>query len=63
MGVGERQSRYGAHVDTVKTTYVKREDNGKLAGTQTEHWDDRVDANILAPTIIKNSRTGEVTTS
>ena len=31
---------------TSKTTRVRRDTDGKLGGTTTEHWDGRVDANI-----------------
>lgn len=37
--VGHMQHRGQSH-----TRVVQREDDGKTAGTQTEHWDDHVDA-------------------
>lgn len=49
IGVGERQHRFGRHVGTAKTIVVPREDNGRPAGTQTEHWSGRVDAKAYAP--------------
>lgn len=61
IGVGERQNRYGRHAGTSKEILKYREDNGKLGGKQIEHWDGRVDANILAPMIVRNATTGEVT--
>lgn len=51
IGVGERQVRYGVLAGTVKDIPVFREDNGQLGGKQTEHWDGRVDATIIAPTL------------
>lgn len=35
--------------DTSRTWVVKRDDNGKTAGTQTEHWDGRIDATVRPP--------------
>ena len=60
MGVGEKNGRFGVHVGTVKETPVYREDNGKLGGKQTEHWNGRVDATIIAPTLVKDAKTGEI---
>lgn len=51
IGVGERQYRYGRYVGKSKTTPVRRDDNGKVGGYQTEHWSGRVDAKVLADTI------------
>jgi len=34
---------------TRRTTVVLRDDNGKPAGTQTEHWDGRIDATVTPP--------------
>lgn len=51
IGVGERQVRYGVHAGTAKDIPVYREDNGRLGGKQTEHWDGHVDATIIAPTL------------
>lgn len=59
IGVGQQQYKFGVLAGTDKETLVRREDNGKIGGKQTEHWDGRVDATIIAPTIIKNLSTGE----
>lgn len=32
-----------------RVTPVAREDNGKLSGYLTEHWNDRIDALVLSP--------------
>lgn len=32
---------------TTNVRPVPRDDNGKLAGYQTEHWSDRVDAHVM----------------
>lgn len=60
MGVGERQVRYGRHAGTSRIEVVRRDDNGRKAGTQTHHWDGRVDATIVPPTITRNLTTGAV---
>lgn len=63
IGVGERQNRYGRHAGTEKTTVVPREDNGKPAGKQVEHWSGRVDATAFAPSppVIKiDGKTGKI---
>jgi hypothetical protein len=60
IGVGERQVKYGVHAGRSIEIPKFREDNGKLGGKQTEHWDGRVDATIIAPTVVQNIRTGEV---
>lgn len=60
MGVGERQVNYGVLAGGSVEIPKYREDNGKLGGKQVEYWDGRVDATILAPTVVKNMRTGEV---
>ena len=59
VGVGESSVRYGVHVGTAKETPIYRED-GKLGGKQVNHWDGHQDATIIAPTLVKNLRTGEV---
>jgi len=64
--VGVGQPAIQRHLDRAgdtKDVLIKREDNGKLSGKQTYHKDGRVDATIIAPTIIKNLVTGEVTSS
>lgn len=60
IGVGEKQVNYGVHAGTSLEIPKYREDNGKLGGKQVEHWDGRVDATIIAPTIVKNLTTGEI---
>lgn len=60
VGVGERQVRYGVHAGTSQDIPAYREDNGELGGKHTHHWDGRVDATIVAPTLNFNARTGEV---
>jgi hypothetical protein len=43
-----------------KTTIIQRDDNGKIAGKQTEHWDDHVDAVAHAPALrVKAKMVGE----
>lgn len=40
---------------TSNTTVVIADDGehrGKPAGTQTEHWNDRVDAHVVPPTVV-----------
>lgn len=63
IGSGEKQFVYGKHVGTAKDILIYREDNGKLGGKQTEHWDGHVDATVIAPHVKKNLTTGEVTSS
>lgn len=60
IGVGERQVNYGVHAGGSIEIPKFREDNGHLSGKQVEHWDGRVDATVIAPTLVKNIRTGEV---
>lgn len=60
VGIGERQHVYGKHAGSAKEYPIYREDNGKLGGKQVEHWDGHVDATIIAPTLVKNTTTGEV---
>jgi hypothetical protein len=36
----------GRHKGTTKTWAVRDETNGKVGGYQTEHWNDRVDADV-----------------
>lgn len=59
MGVGARQVPFGRHAGTAHVETVRREDNGKVGGQQIHHWDGRVDATIIAPTLVKNMTTGE----
>lgn len=40
---------------TSNTTEVVADDGerrGRIVGTQTEHWDDRKDANVFAPAVV-----------
>lgn len=49
IGVGERQVGF-RHMGTARTEVVRREDNGKVGGEYTHHWDGRVDATVFAET-------------
>lgn len=49
IGVGERQVGF-RHLGTSRTETVRREDNGKVGGQYTHHWDGRVDATVFAET-------------
>lgn len=62
IGVGERQVVYGRHAGTSRDIPVRREDNGKVGGKQTEHWDGSVDATAKVDTIraVFDRKTGEV---
>lgn len=60
IGVGERQNRYGKHAGSAQEIPIYREDDGKLGGKQTKHWDGREDATIIAPTLVKDAVTGEI---
>ena len=59
IGVGQPSRAFGRLAGTSKDTLVRRHDTGEVGGKQTEHWDGRVDATIVAPTIIENLSTGE----
>lgn len=59
IGVGQPARAFGRLAGTSKDTLVRREDTGVVGGKHTEHWDGRVDATIVAPTIIKNLSTNE----
>lgn len=62
VGVGERQHVYGRHVGKTKSTLIPREDNGKLAGKQTEHWNGSVDCTVYPETkeLRLNTKEGRV---
>lgn len=47
IGVGERQVGSRLH-GTSLVVPVQREDNGKVGGQYTHHWDGRVDATVYA---------------
>jgi len=32
---------------TTKTTKIRRDSDGQFGGVQTEHWDGRLDANVV----------------
>lgn len=49
IGVGERQHVYGRVAGTDERIPVRREDNGRKAGEQINHWDGSVSA-IAMPT-------------
>lgn len=61
IGVGEKQHRYGRHAGKAQTLPVKREDNGKIGGEITKHWDGRQDATVFAPQVTKRAKIGEPT--
>lgn len=46
IGVGERQHRFGRHAGTARTSAVRNELTGGVAGSTTEHWSGRVDATV-----------------
>lgn len=48
IGVGEPQHSYGRHAGTSRVEPVRREDNGKVGGHYTHHWDGRKDATVHA---------------
>lgn len=49
MGVGERQHVYGRVAGTDERINLRREDNGRKAGEQINHWDGSVSA-VAMPT-------------
>lgn len=51
IGTGRRQSQYHRVAGSSKTTAKRRDDDGRLAGVQREHWDGRVDATVRARTV------------
>jgi hypothetical protein len=59
IGVGEKQVRYGVHAGKTQKLPVRREDNGKVGGEITKHWDGRQDATVFAPQVVKQSKVGE----
>jgi len=36
---------------TSKTTKVRRDSDGQFGGVQTEHWDGRLDANVVPESV------------
>lgn len=62
IGVGEKQHLFGRHVGGSKDILIKREDNGKLGGKQTEHWNGSVDCTVYPETknLRLSTKTGEV---
>ena len=62
IGVGERQHVYGRHAGTSRDVIIKREDNGKIGGKQTEHWNGSVDCTVYPETqkLVMNRKTGEI---
>ncbi len=50
IGVGERQVRYGRYAGTARVEPVRREDDGRIGGRYTHHWDGRVDATVFPDT-------------
>lgn len=62
IGVGERQYLFGRHVGGTKDILIKREDNGKIGGKQTEHWNGSVDCTVYPETknLRLDSKTGAI---
>lgn len=62
IGVGERQYVFGRHAGTSRDIIIKREDNGKLGGKQTEHWNGSVDCTVFPETkhIVLDTKTGDI---
>jgi hypothetical protein len=62
IGVGERQYVFGRHAGTSREIEIKREDNGKLGGKQTEHWNGSVDCTVYPETkrLILDTKTGDI---
>ncbi len=61
IGVGQKQQPFklDSGPGSKRTTPVKREDNGKVGGEITQHWDGRQDATVFAPQVTKKSKIGE----
>jgi len=51
-----RAAAFGRHRGGTKTTTVIRDTDGRVGGTTTEHWDDRVDARVTKFDVVKNPR-------
>lgn len=62
IGVGERQYRFGRHNGSSREVLIKREDNGKIGGKQTEHWNGSVDCTVYPETknLLLDSKTGDI---
>lgn len=62
IGVGERQYLYGRHAGSSRDIIIKREDNGKIGGKQTEHWNGSVDCTVFAETqkFVMSKKTGDI---
>ena len=62
IGVGERQYLYGRHTGSSRDIIIKREDNGKIGGKQTEHWNGSVDCTVFAETqkFVMSKKTGDI---
>lgn len=59
IGVGKKQSNYHRHKGTTKTTRVTAQEgslSGVAVGTQTEHWNDRVDGKVSGGTTHINQK-------
>jgi hypothetical protein len=57
LGVGERQHPYGRRVGTDKRVNVIREDDGRVGGYHTHHWDGSVSATVRPDPIRKVGNT------
>lgn len=62
IGVGERQYVYGRNAGTSRDVIIKREDNGKIGGKQTEHWNGSVDCTVYPETkrLVLDTKTGDI---
>jgi hypothetical protein len=62
IGVGESQYVYGRRAGSSRDIPVYREDNGKIGGKQTEHWNGSVDCTVYPETknLILDRKTGDV---
>jgi hypothetical protein len=62
IGVGERQYIYGRHAGSTRDIIIKRDDNGKIGGKQTEHWNGSVDCTVFAETqkFVMSKKTGDI---
>lgn len=50
---------FSRHKGTSRTTNVQHDRTGEVVGSQTEHWNDRVDATAFAPTVNIKTRAEE----
>jgi len=62
IGVGEKQHPFSlkSGPGSSRTFPVKREDNGKVGGKTTHHWDGRQDSTVFAGSMIKKPKVGEI---